>query len=172
MEKTSINSFELILQNLPKKILNNRSHDAVTECVLYDISREICLNFIEVAYFIYNPDFHLCKGIAGINQKEIDSWQSDPWQDISAFENIIKQTKYNQKIKKTEFCTTISENNFDKIVDEIKKSIDMEYAHIHSWNLNNNNIGILLYCNQNELISRASSEIENAAILLSFCPIC
>lgn len=172
MTKTEIHSFESILQNLPKKILHNRCNDAVAECVLYDISRDICLNFVEVAYFIYNPDFHVCKGMAGINRKEIDSWQDDPWQNITNFQNIVKNTDYNKKIKKTEFCTTISNNDLQAIINEIKKSIEMEYASIHHWNLQNNNTGILLYHCNDTTQNRQSSEIENAAILLSFCPIC
>ena len=89
MSKKINTSITEILTHLPKKIINNRYHNALTDCVLYEISQDMCLHFTEVAYFIYNPDFHLCKGIAGIKKKEIDNWCNDPWNNINEFELFL-----------------------------------------------------------------------------------
>jgi hypothetical protein len=175
MSKKIISSIAEILTHLPKKIINNRHHDALTDCILYEISQEMCLHFEEVSYFIYNPDFHLCKGIAGIKKNEIHEWcnNNDLWNNINEFENIIKKTNYNQSIKKMQFCTLFSEKEINKIIKEIQKIIDIHSASSYHWQIQNNNIGILLYqstIKENNTIEK--EYIENAASLLGFCPIC
>ena len=173
MAKEINSSIEKILTYLPKKIINNRDHNALATCVLYEISQEMCLDFKNAAYFIYNPDFHLCKGITGIEKSEINNWCNDPWNNITEFENTIKETNYNKIIKNIHFCTIFSNKDIDAIIKEIKKSIECENKTSFHWLLPNNNIGILLY----EMVTKENYEIEkeyieNAVSLLGFCPIC
>lgn len=173
MSKEIIASINTILTHLPKKIINNRNHDAVATCVLYEISQEMCLHFENAAYFIYNPDFHLCKGITGIKKKEINNWCNDPWSNITEFENIVKVTDYNKIIKNTQFCTIFSNKEINAVIEEIKKSLKLEKLEECHWKLPNNNFGILLY----EIVKKENNfiekeYIENAASLLGFCPIC
>lgn len=167
---SSINS---ILSHLPKKIINNHNHNALATCVLYEISQDICLHLQSAAYFIYNPDFHLCKGITGIKKIEIENWCNDPWNNITEFENTIKETNYNKTIKNTQFCTIFSKQDIQTIIEEIKKSTQLENQESFHWLLPNNNIGILLYKSvekeNNQTIEK--EYIENATSLLGFCPI-
>lgn len=175
MTNEIFNNIAKVFSNLPKKIISNKSHNYLTDCVLYEISQEFCFHFNEVAYFVYNPDFHLCKGMAGIKKNEISSCCEDPWENLNEFEAIIKMTKYNQKIKEMQFCTLFSEKDVDRIVKEIEKSIDARSKKYYSWQLPNNNIGILLYESakeENEESKKIYEEqIENAGGLLGFCPI-
>jgi hypothetical protein len=173
MTKETIFTINTILTHLPKKIINNRNHDALATCILYEISQEICLHLDNAAYFIYNPDFHLCKGITGIKKTEILDWCNDPWTNITEFENSIKETNYNKSIKNIQFCTVFSNKDILLIIEEIKKSMQLQTEEYFHWLLPNNNIGILLYQSvekENNLINK--EYIENAASLLGFCPIC
>ncbi len=172
MSNEIISSINKILTNLPKKIINNHNQDALATCVLYEISQEICLHLQTAAYFIYNPDFHLCKGITGIKKSEINNLCNDPWNNIKEFEDSIKQTNYNKSIKNIQFCTIFSNKEIEAIIKEIKKATDNSSEYFH-WQLPNNNIGILLYEPvKKENIQIEKEYIENAASLLSFCPIC
>lgn len=173
MSKEIMSNINTILTYLPKKILNNRNHDALATCILYEISQEICLHLNNAAYFIYNPDFHLCKGITGIKKNEIIDWCNDPWSNITEFQSIVKETNYNKSIKSIEFCTVFSNKDVLSIIQEIKKSINITSDESFHWLLPNNNIGILLYESvkkENNIMNKES--IENAATLLGFCPIC
>jgi hypothetical protein len=160
-----------ILSTLPKKILENRNYHIIQECILYEIAHEECFNFLEVAYFIYNPDFHICKGIAGISDKDfINNSIQNHWHRESEFEKIIEASSYNKSIKSTQFCTLFSEYNIELIVKEIQKSIGLDSIDFFSWNTTHNNIGILLY--HTKLNSTIEKDIlQDAAALLSFCPI-
>ena len=173
MSKETIFSINKILTSLPKKIIHHRNHDALATCVLYEISQDICLHLQAAAYFIYNPDFHLCRGITGINKNVINTWCNDPWSNISEFQTTIQNTNFNKQIKQTQFCTVFSNNNIETILEEIKKTINLSNHKFFHWPLPNNNIGILVYeenMTKNVLIEE--EYIENAANLLGFCPIC
>jgi hypothetical protein len=173
MSKEIIATVNTILTHLPKKIINNRNHDALATCILYEISQEMCLHLQSAAYFIYNPDFHLCKGITGIKKTEIIDWCNDPWANITEFENNIKKTDYNKFIKNIQFCTLFSNKDITVILEEIRKSMQIESQEFFHWLLPNNNIGILLYDavnKENHFIQKEC--IENATSLLGFCPIC
>lgn len=166
------NNISKVFSSLPKKILTNRSHSYLTDCVLYELSHEFCFHFEEVAYFVYNPDFHLCKGMAGIKKSEIGCGINDPWNNITEFELTVKKSAYNNKIKETEFCTVFSEHNIEKIILEIKKVLQGTEKNFFTWGLPNNNIGILLYKTVREEFKETYKEqMENAGGILGFCPI-
>lgn len=172
MSKEIFSSINSILSDLPKKIINNRNHDALASCILYEISKDICLHLENAAYFIYNPDFHLCKGIAGIKKIEINDLINDPWSDIAQFQNVIQNTNYHKSIQSSQFCTLFSKKDLNIIINEIKKAIGAENEYFFYWQLPNNNIGILVYkSNQKKYDSDEKEYIENATSLLGFCPI-
>jgi hypothetical protein len=172
MTSEIFNNISKVFSSLPKKILTNKTHSYLTDCVLYELSQEFCFHFEEVAYFIYNPDFHLCKGMAGIKKNEIHCQINNPWENINEFESTVKKSTYNNTIKKTEFCTVFSEKDIQKIIGEIQKVLESKEHDIFSWNLPNNNIGILLYKRATQESTTSYEEhMENAGGILGFCPI-
>jgi hypothetical protein len=157
------------LTKIPKKILSSSDFDILADCVLYEISKEICFHLSSVSYFVYNPDFHVCRGIAGILKEDLTNWCKDPWNNEKEFKEILHNTQFNKKIRETSFCT-IKDQTIDTIGTEIKKIINNENLQFYSWKIKNNNIGILLYQKIN--ISQCDeNDIENGASLLGFCPI-
>lgn len=173
MEKTISSNIANVLSSLPKKILQNKNYPILQECILYELANEQCLNFTEVAYFVYNPDFHLCKGLSGIKSQELVNTQIlNHWDHSSQFETTINQSAYNKLIKNTEFCTLFSDNQIDLIINEIKKSLELTDSQYFTWHTNNNNIGILIYTSQNSLTQIENKMLEDATALLSFCPLC
>lgn len=172
MENTLSYTISDTLSRIPKKILNNKNNPHLYEYILYEIAHEKCLNFSEIAYFIYNPDFHLCKGISGMKCDELkESYDSDidQWDESPKFQSIINKSNYNATIKSTEFCT-LHDQGIDSIVNEIKKSLNIDQIDYFHWNTTNNNIGILIYAKKNH-DEIAKNILEDATALLSFCPI-
>ena len=155
---------------IPKKIIEHKTNSALAECILYELSGELCLHLKKIAYFVYNPDFHLCKGIAGISRENISNWcEEDHWNKIEDFSKIIKNSEFNKKVLEKSFCT-LSHNSIDLIIIDLKKSLENENLISYSWEVKNKNIGILLYEASSQNIN-LNEEIEDAAGILSFCPI-
>lgn len=171
MDKKDIKyNISKILSQIPKKILNLKSHEALAECILYELSNELCFHLSSISYIVYNPDFHLCKGIAGIAREDLAGWCNDPWGDIDSFFGIIKKTDFNSRIKEISFCTIKIETP-DEIVNEIKKSVGNESLLSYKWNISNGNVGIILYKMVDENISIDEEDFENAAGIIALCPI-
>jgi hypothetical protein len=157
------------LSALPKKMILCSDSEVLADCVLYELSHEICLHLTSVSYFVYNPDFHLCKGVAGILKEDLKEWCKDPWNNHTEFKKIIRSTKFNKSIREILFCT-VKHENVNTIGEEIKKTICKSESSFYSWKIKNNNIGIILY----EKATQSSfdqEDIENASGLLGFCPI-
>lgn len=183
MNKKLNENISKILANLPKKIIHHKNADYLTNFVLYEICKDECLNFNTCAYFIYNPDFHLCKGIAGIKKSELGkSPIDDLWENNGTEKQNIVESEFNKTIKSMQFCTISAEKNIDKIILEIKKSITASIENSFTWSLPNNNFGIMIFSYEKvDVMSEETEEnknkisldedIENAASLLAFCPI-
>jgi len=158
-----------VITELPKKIVAHSEHPATAHCILYEIANELCLDLLSVAYFVYNPDFKMCKGIAAIEHEKIQKWQNDPWGNAEEFEDLINSDEYNKKVRSVFFHATEEQNNTKAIAQEIQRRIcSNETQYIH-WKIKNNNIGILLY--QFNAVEEIEDDLlETAISLLSFCP--
>ena len=155
------------LSRLPRKIASMRGNDILPDCILYELIKDSCFNCSYAAYFMYNPDFHLCKGISGIDRQETEEWQNDVWENFNDFSAHIKKTSFRKKILETNFCT-IDACTIDGVVKAIKTCIDNTFTHHHTWKIHNDNHAIFLYtpCEQ-EVIDE--SYIADGAALLSLC---
>lgn len=170
MDQANIkNSVSKILSKLPKKMALLKHHHSLAECILYEISHELCLHLSTIAYIVYNPDFHLCKGIAGIQKSDLKDWCGDPFSNIDSFSEIIKESEFNKKIKKIEFCTIKIENK-EEIIKDIQKATENDVAISYTWNLPNNNIGVLFY-EAIQIGTFEKEDLEDAAGIMGFCPI-
>ena len=78
------------LNNLSHRIIEFKSHPALIDCVLYEMLTDKCLNFEMAAYFVYNPDFYICKGISGLTRDAISEWNIEPWENIDKFSSFTK----------------------------------------------------------------------------------
>lgn len=155
------------LSQLPRKMAHMRGHDALPDCVLYELVSDMCFNCIYAAYCVYNPDFHLCKGVAGISRMEMEDWTIDPWNDLDQFEEQVRQTSFNQKVRNINFCIT-REAPKNTLVETIQNSLDSAISHAHVWDVHNKNQGIFLYALQDEKHD-THDRIADGASLLSFC---
>jgi hypothetical protein len=167
MNNSSKKNISDVLTTLPKRILKNKDNNYLADFILYEIAKEECLELETYAYFIYNPDFHICKGISGIKHEDVQTLNSNLWDAQDLFINHIKENTYNKNIKSIEFCTISKKSDIQAIVEEIKKILEIDTLNIFTWDLPNNNIGILLFTKNN----CSTEDIEKAASLLGFCSI-
>jgi hypothetical protein len=155
------------LHALPKKVISFREHEALIECILHDLSHEECLNLNKIAYFIYNPDFYICKGIAGILKEEIKEWKACPWENIDSFKELVKKSSFNKKINSI-YINTKDNQKTASVIEELRKTFFNENFLHHTWTILHNNVGILFYESINEICDKT---IDNVAGILAFCPI-
>lgn len=154
------------LYKLPKKMNTFRSSNALAECILWELSHEMCLHLKYAAYFMYNPDFYLCKGVAGIKREEVSHWgEYEPWCNIEDFEKTIKESQFNKNVRNIMMSTHYDDTPHD-VAQKLHNSIQGEQPQSVIWNLKNDNLGILLYEAREEA---DAEEVENAVEYLSFC---
>ena len=156
------------LSKLPKKINLFHSSDVLTEGILWEFSHEMCFHLSSIAYFVYNPDFHICKGIAGLLKKDLGDWCSEPWNDMESFEEKTLQSPFNVLVKKTLFSTHPGQKLAD-IIEKIKEQIDLPHELSYTWNIKHDNIGILLYFPSEQTNTYSNEDIHDAVEFLTFC---
>ncbi len=155
------------LSKLPRKMAAIRDHDVLTDCLLYELTDNSCLDCTHVAYFAYNPDFHICKGVSGLSTSELSEWEKDPWTNAHAFESHIRKTPLNTKIRNTNLKIE-PHTKIDEIVDKTKHASGGSFSHSHAWDLHNGNKGIFLYTPRSES-HEAHEQVPDAVCLLGFC---
>jgi hypothetical protein len=158
------------LNNLSQKIIEFKTHPALIECVLYEMLTDSRLNFEMAAYFVYNPDFYICKGISGLTKDTISEWSMDPWSNIDIFSKFTKSLDFNIKVSEKSFGTA-SEGNIDEITQEIKCCFKKPNALYHTLKLPNKNTGMLIYSYIKKHSNVTYEEVDSAISMLSFCPI-
>ena len=158
-----------VLSSLPKKILHNKNHSTLIHAVLYEIAHEFCFHFDIVSYFVYNPDFFICKGFGGISRKEVSGMCDDPWCDLNNFEATIANTPYNQKIVSIDIIFK-EKKNVNEVVSILKEKIEDPEIHFFQWAMPNGNIGIILYHPLGEK-EHHEDHIDDFVGILSHCPL-
>lgn len=150
--------------NLPRKILDYYEHPHLIDCILYEL---IDVTITRISLTAYNPDFYLCKGIAGVCLLECNDINSCPWESP----NKINELPFNQYVKKISFQAAKEES-----IDETLKNLQSTYlsnytTEQHTFKLKNNNIGILNYTinEQDPNINEKKEYLSNAASILGLC---
>lgn len=151
------------LHKLPYKILKEYEHPHLIDCLLYELSK---INTLYLSFIAYNPDFNLCKGVAGISNNELDSIIEDPWSQS----NDIITSLFNNTIKSISFSTKkgSSAEEVSKHIKENLLSNSIKNEHIFS--LKHGNIGILGYTEiESEDNNKSTEYIKDGANLLGLC---
>lgn len=158
------------LSGLPKKILALHGADNTTEFVLHELCGSHCFNLPKAAYFVDNPDFNCCKGVAGYCKTECLDDPEEAWQKPEPFSCHMQNAKFNQKVREL-YHASIGNENLEKSVQEIAQEIGIEHPTFYTWELKNGNKGLLIFEQGEESCEEIKTYLEDGLSLLGFCPI-
>lgn len=158
--------------SLPRKMLQLKNQDNMTEFVLHELCHRDCLNLEKAAYFVDNPDFNCFKGMAGFSLPE--AYVSDDiWKNPSSFSTHMQGSAFNQKVRGLARPSLRRDNKADEdIVHAVATELHLQNPGYYSWDMKHDNHGILIYergCKEGDACS--VDYVLNGLSLLSFCPI-
>lgn len=160
----------LCLSCLPKKILKLHGSENTTEFVLHTICGEECFDFSKAAYFVDNPDFDCCKGVAGCCKTERYQHPDDAWLQEGPFSEHMKEASFNRKVRE---CSHKSiSHGLEQAVQDLAEQLDIANPAHYVWELKNGNKGILVFeRSSDDICDEIEEHLEQGLSLLGFCPI-
>lgn len=160
------------LSSLPRKIMAVHELENVPEFVLQDICNENCFNIIRAAYFIDNPDFDQCKGVAGFCQKEAYQAHETMWEHPQAFSQFMQESQFNQQVRALTLAS-IARNNkkHEQIVHEVAPQLNFINPAWCTWDLKHYNHGLIIYEKADLDDEVVDQHFLNTLYVLGFCAI-
>lgn len=158
------------LSAMPRKIISLYDHDNVIDFVLHELCNEKCLDFEKAAYFIDNPDFDYCKGVAGFTKQE-QYPESDIWRDPQAFKSHMNNSTFNQKVKSIQCAGTKNKGNITTLVDALGNDLQISDPTVFSIDLRHGNQGIFLCKPASQKTLKSEDDMINWLSYLGLCPV-
>lgn len=158
------------LTSLPKHMLSLQGRENISEFVLHDICRSDCFNLPKAAYFIDNPDFDCCKGVAGFSAAEQFPHEVI-WDHPETFSDFMQHASFNQKVRNLVHpsyhrCKTCEKD----MVHDLASAIGVRDPLYYIWDLKHDNKGVLIF----ERMPGDTHDLDSylhGLYMLSFCPI-
>ena len=158
------------LTSLPKHMLSVQGRDNVSEFVLHDICRSDCFNLSKAAYFIDNPDFDCCKGVAGFSVEEQFA-QDVVWDHPDTFSEFMKHSSFNQKVRNLVRPSYRRCNACEKdMIQELAADIGVHDPLYYVWDLKHDNHGVLIF-ERTPGDTHGLDDYMHGLYMLGFCPI-
>lgn len=134
------------LSSLPRKIISVCELDNVPEFILHDICNENCFNLHRAAYFVDNPDFNTCKGIAGFCRHESYGAYDQLWHDPVSFSKFMQESPFNQQVREI-ILESIVRNKLmhEQVIKRIAPQLGFVNPAWCSWHLKHFNDGLIVY---------------------------
>jgi len=129
----------------------------------------IVLIFSKAAYFIDNPDFNCCKGVAGCCAQERYNNAGDAWKKPEPFSKHMESASFNKKVRQINDVS--NSHKLDEMVKNFSTQLDIKNPEYYSWDLKNDNKGILIFEKNPENYEEVKSHLPQGLSLLGFCPI-
>lgn len=160
------------LSLLPGKIaaLSTSGQENVLEFALHELCHERCLDINKAAYFVDNPDFDHCKGIAGFSRDETCDI-TDIWKNPSHFNQYMKQSPFHNQVCSLS-CESLKRKELplDESIKQLATPLISDAPKIYIIDLKHDNHGILV-CSPGSQYEHQADDIMNWIRLLSLCPI-
>jgi len=160
------------LSSLPRKIIAIHELDNLSEFILHDICSESCFNLDKAAYFVDNPDFDTCKGIAGFCSHEAYGDYNRLWDDPPSFSAFTRESPFNQRVRSL-ILESVVRNKL--MHEDMVKRIASELGFAHpawcSWHLKHFNDGLIVYEKADSDDALFDQHFLNSLYLLGFCAI-
>jgi len=158
------------LSSLPRKMLSVYDLENIPEFILHDICSETCFNIIRAAYFVDNPDFNSCKGIAGFCHQEAYKNRDHLWQNPEAFSKFMHESHFNQQVRAIELESILKNNRrYEEIVDGLAPTLAFTRPAWCTWHLKHFNEGLIVYEKGDLADELFDQHFINTLHLLGFC---
>lgn len=157
------------LHMLPRKMLSLHERDNVTEFVLSELCGKNCFNLQKAAFFVNNPDFNCCKGIAGYVAER--DFKKTSWEHPEDFSKHMQCCEFNAKVRNQDASSFIKEHSSEQeLANVLAKNLGFVNPSYCSWDMKNANHGLLIFEKPEEPIEKDETFV-NGLCLLGFCPI-
>lgn len=157
------------LSCIPQKMLNIHGAENTTEFVLHELCGPHCFNFPKAAYFVDNPDFDCCKGVAGCCCDERYCAADDPWCTQQPFSQHMQQAAFNKKVRQIQTASVM--NGVEQAVCVLADQLRIANPAYYTWNLKNDNQGLLVFEGGSGNYEDIKDHLPQGVALLGFCPI-
>jgi hypothetical protein len=155
------------VQSLPKKMLQIHGIDNATEFVLHELCHAHCFNLKRAAYFVDNPDFNRCRGVAGFVKEE--SFSDDFWNKMHDFSRHMQKSPFNQRVRECEYETSAHKpQDFVGYQARRLTFVSPQYVVVP---VKNGNHGIFIYEYDGDNDDQFEALLTEAIPLLGFCPV-
>ena len=171
MKPSSISpqQYELLsrLSSLPKHILALHSSDRLVEMVLGELCDARCFNLKKAAYFIDNPDFDCCRGVAGFNADDHATRPSRLWEAQEAFAQAMEKSAFHRLVKGVQHAS-ITRNNAEVLVNALAQQLNLVRPAFYAFPIKHDNKGVIIF----EANEPVHNELFDYGVsLLGFCPV-
>ncbi len=160
-----------VLHALPRKMLSLHGRDNVTEFVLSELCGKDCFNITKAAYFVNNPDFNCCKGVAGFSVDESYTGHKTIWESPEDFSRHMSCCSFNQQVRGHQKESFTKEHPSEEdLAKHLAHELGFNNAAYCSWDMKNDNHGLLIFEKPVHLTEKDES-LVNGLHYLGFCPI-
>lgn len=157
------------LSCIPQKMLQLKGSENTTEFVLHELCDFNCFNFSKAAYFVDNPDFNCCKGVAGCCAQERYHNPEDAWKKPEPFTKHMESAAFNRKVR--QMSDVSLSHKLDEMVKNFSIQLDIKNPEFYTWDLKHDNKGILIFEKNPEGYDEVKHHLPQGLSLLGFCPI-
>lgn len=160
------------LSSLPRKIIAIHELDNLPEFILHDICSETCFNLHKAAYFVDNPDFNTCKGVAGFCSHEACDVHNQLWQDPASFSAFMQESPFNKQVRAM-LLESVVRNKLmhEDVVNRIAQQLGFMHPAWCTWHLKHFNDGLIVYEKADLDDTAFDQHFLNTLHLLGFCAI-
>lgn len=157
------------LSSIPQKMLTIHGAENATEFVLHELSGACCFNFAKAAYFVDNPDFNCCKGVAGCCCDERYCSPDDPWCVPTTFSEHMQQSRFNKRVRQIQTGSMM--HDVDAAVHSVAEKLEISNPLYYMWQIKNDNHGVLIVEGDEHNFEEIKAHLPQGVALLGFCPI-
>ncbi len=168
--------YELLnrLSNLPKKILALHDHDHVVDYLLYELCSHNYFDLKKAAFFVDNPDFDCCKGIAGFSKQDYPQIVENLWEErgggLNPVVGEIGRSTFNKKVRSTSYASVIK-NNRDAVIGALSKQLEIRDPSFLTFPVRHQNHGVFIYETEPLGVKETHEFMDQGVSLLGFCPL-
>jgi len=161
------------LSKMPVLLLDMRDRDNVSEFLLHDLCSKYCFNLQKAAYLVDNPDFCCLRGVAGFSLDEAYPESTSVWYEADAFSDHMANSAFNNHVRRVNQCSVDAKEKTSllKNIRAIANGLHFDDYDVCSWQLPNDNYGIVLYQKDDPTDNIIDQYLMNGLSLLSFCPL-